>query len=334
MSSIFAWHVVAGTLGVSAGTFSAGWIMAALQKLLGWSEQLSYRGIFVAYAIIGTAKLIVALCLSDASELEPRRKHTTSVDSEESQSMLQSEATVTKDRSIHGVVRRLLSAFIPSISPSTRSVLWKLCLLFAVDSFASGIVAFTLLSFYLKSRFQAPMSLLSSLLAIPFLLSAISSLLASPISKKLGLLPTMTLTHLPSAILLGLLPLAPTLELACVLLSLRAALSTMDQGPRSVFLAQVVKPEERIKVMGVVNTTKTLAQSAGPTITGGMAKAGYFGAAFALGGALKASYDIGLIIWWLSDRKVTETHEYALAATSDSESVGESNSSDARHLTT
>ena len=178
------------------------------------------------------------------------------------------------------------------------------------------------------------MSLLSSLLAIPFLLSAISSLLASPISKKLGLLPTMTLTHLPSAILLGLLPLAPTLELACVLLSLRAALSTMDQGPRSVFLAQVVKPEERIKVMGVVNTTKTLAQSAGPTITGGMAKAGYFGAAFALGGALKASYDIGLIIWWLSDRKVTETHEYALAATSDSESVGESNSSDARHLTT
>ena len=141
MSSIFAWHVVAGTLGVSAGTFSAGWIMAALQKLLGWSEQLSYRGIFVAYAIIGTAKLIVALCLSDASELEPRRKHTTSVDSEESQSMLQSEATVTKDRSIHGVVRRLLSAFIPSISPSTRSVLWKLCLLFAVDSFASGIVA-------------------------------------------------------------------------------------------------------------------------------------------------------------------------------------------------
>lgn len=64
----------------------------------------------------------------------------------------------------------------------------------------------------------------------------------------------MALTHLPSAVLLGLLPMAPTLEIACLLLILRAALSTMDQGPRTVFLAQVVLPEERTKVMGVVNT--------------------------------------------------------------------------------
>jgi hypothetical protein len=100
------------------------------------------------------------------------------------------------------------------------------------------------------------MSLLSSLLAIPFIFSAISSLLASPISKTLGLLPTMTLTHLPSAVLLGLLPLAPIIETAGAILVLRAALSTMDQGPRAVFLAQVVQPEERTKVMGVVNTVK------------------------------------------------------------------------------
>lgn len=162
------------------------------------------------------------------------------------------------------------------------------------------------------------MSLLSSLLAIPFIFSAISSLLASPISKRFGLLPTMALTHLPSAILLGLLPLAPTLELACTLLVLRAALSTMDQGPRAVFLAQVVRPEERTKVMGVVNTVKTMAQSGGPTVTGAMAQGGHFGAVFILGGALKASYDLALMGLWLSRRSPKEPHEFVLQAMDES----------------
>ena len=148
------------------------------------------------------------------------------------------------------------------------------------------------------------MTLLSSLLAIPFMISALSSILASPISKRLGLLPTMALTHLPSALILGLLPFAPSLTLACSLLILRAGLSTMDQGPRAVFLAQVVRPDERTKVMGLVNTVKTIAQSSGPTVTGSMAQRGWFGAVFVIAGALKASYDIALMgLWWLRYRK-------------------------------
>ena len=134
----------------------------------------------------------------------------------------------------------------------------------------------------------------------------------------------MALTHLPSAVLLGLLPLAPTLVWACAVLVLRAALSTMDQGPRAVFLAQVVKPEERTKVMGVVNTIKTMAQSGGPTVTGGMAQAGYFGAVFVLGGALKASYDLALMGLWLSGRARKEPTDFALQAMDESgESQGE-----------
>jgi MFS family permease len=162
------------------------------------------------------------------------------------------------------------------------------------------------------------MSLLSSLLAIPFIFSAISSLLASPISKRFGLLPTMALTHLPSAVLLGLLPLAPTIVWACALLVLRAALSTMDQGPRAVFLAQVVKPEERTKVMGVVNTVKTMAQSGGPTVTGWMAQGGHFGVVFVLGGALKAIYDLALMGLWLSGRARKEPNDFALQAADES----------------
>jgi hypothetical protein len=45
MSDIFAWHIVAGTLVVSFGTFSSGCVMLGLQKLFGWTEQRSYKGL-------------------------------------------------------------------------------------------------------------------------------------------------------------------------------------------------------------------------------------------------------------------------------------------------
>ena len=78
----------------------------------------------------------------------------------------------------------------------------------------------------------------------------------------------------------------------------------MDQGPRSVFLAQAVLPEERTKVMGIVNTVKTVSQSIAPTMTGAMAENGHFGAVFVLAGTLKVSYDIALMgLWWFGRRR-------------------------------
>ena len=141
MSDIFAWHIVAGTLGVSFGTFSAGWIMVALQKLLGWTEQRSYRGIFVLYTIIGLMKLVVAMVLSDASELQKENDERDPADQDEAQAMLQSEATVPAASPGISASKRIVQVFIPPLSPSTWSILWKLCILFAVDSFASGLVA-------------------------------------------------------------------------------------------------------------------------------------------------------------------------------------------------
>lgn len=141
MSDIFAWHIVAGTLGVSLGTFSAGWIMAALQFLLGWSERNSYRGVFVVYAAIGVVKLVVAMVLSDAAELKKRSPEQEPGHADEAQTLLQSETMAPKEQPRKSSWTRIVRVFIPAFSPSTRSILWKLCLLFAVDSFASGVVA-------------------------------------------------------------------------------------------------------------------------------------------------------------------------------------------------
>lgn len=91
----------------------------------------------------------------------------------------------------------------------------------------------------------------------------------------------------------------------------------MDQGPRAVFLAQVVRPEERTKVMGVVNTVKTIAQGGGPIIAGSLAQKGHFGAVFVLGGMLKASYDLALLGLWLVRRRQEERRQEELQEVAD-----------------
>lgn len=105
----------------------------------------------------------------------------------------------------------------------------------------------------------------------------------------------MVITHLPSSLFLGALPVAPNLALTILLLIGRSMMSSMDQAPRSAFLSMVVLPEERTAVMGIVNTLKTLSQSSGPWITGLLAGGGRFWVAFVVAGALKASYDVLLL---------------------------------------
>jgi sugar phosphate permease len=98
----------------------------------------------------------------------------------------------------------------------------------------------------------------------------------------------MVFTHLPSAIFLILLPLPSQLSGAITLLVLRSTLASMDQAPRSAFMAAVVLPEERTSVVGIVNMAQTVGRSVGPLFTGLLAAGGKFWVAFVVAGALKA----------------------------------------------
>jgi predicted MFS family arabinose efflux permease len=129
-------------------------------------------------------------------------------------------------------------------------------------------------------------------------ISTFGNVFASSLAKRLGLIQAMVATHLPSSIFLGLLPAASDLPLTIVLLIGRSMLSSMDQAPRSTFIAQVVLPEERTAVMGVVNILKTLSQSAGPLVTGLLAGRDHFWVAFVVAGSVKAAYDIMLLAFF------------------------------------
>jgi hypothetical protein len=78
-------------------------------------------------------------------------------------------------------------------------------------------------------------------------------------------------------------------------LILRSCTQSMDVAPRSAFLAAVVLPHERTAVMGLINVVKTSSQALGPTITGILAQRDLFWIAFVTAGALKATYDLGML---------------------------------------
>ncbi len=104
----------------------------------------------------------------------------------------------------------------------------------------------------------------------------------------------MVFTHLPANIFLAMIPLPTSLGLTSAFIVARAATSSMDQAPRSAFLSAFVPDHRRTRVLGLVNTVQTLAQS-GALVDGLVCEHGQDGWAFHTAGALKAGYDLGLL---------------------------------------
>lgn len=188
-----------------------------------------------------------------------------------------------------------LTHLIPRITPTSQRTLLRLCALFAIDSFASGLITTSWISYYFNTTFTPSPSTLGTIFSTASIIAAISNLFAAALAKRIGLIQTMVFTHLPSAIFLALIPSTNVLAIAATFLLLRNCTSTMDAAPRQAFLSMAVLAEERTAVLGIVNVVKTMAQSAGPSVTGWLAGKGVFGWAFVVAGALKASYDLGML---------------------------------------
>jgi predicted MFS family arabinose efflux permease len=106
----------------------------------------------------------------------------------------------------------------------------------------------------------------------------------------------MVFTHLPSNILLALVPFAPDLTIAIVLLLARSALSQMDVPTRSSYVMAVVAPEERPAAASITQVPKTFAWAAGSLISGYLLTLSTFGWPLLIGGIVKGIYDILLLI--------------------------------------
>ena len=127
------------------------------------------------------------------------------------------------------------------------------------------------------------------------LLAAVSSLSAARIAARFGLINTMVFTHLPSNVLLILVPFMPTLPLAVICLLARYALSQMDVPTRQSYVIAVVEPDERSAAAGVTGIARTTGAAISPVFSAPLiASASFAGAPFVIGGALKIVYDLSL----------------------------------------
>jgi MFS family permease len=136
-SDIFAWYVVIGSTGSASGKLLTGWVVQELQMGRGWNSVSSYRAVFLAYAGLGFLNLLLTLVLSSRVELHWTEGQTVVGDSSvEEEPLISSEMDSTNEMTVLKEKRTLL----PRISKESRVVLLKLCMLFAVDSLASGLV--------------------------------------------------------------------------------------------------------------------------------------------------------------------------------------------------
>ena len=76
----------------------------------------------------------------------------------------------------------------------------------------------------------------------------------------------MVFTHLPSSVLLLLVPLLPTLGLAVAVLLLWSSISQMDVPTRQSYTVAVVSPDERSAAAGVTGVARSLGAAASPML--------------------------------------------------------------------
>ena len=180
------------------------------------------------------------------------------------------------------------------IDQKTRGVVRRLTLLFGLDSVGGGFLSSALVAYWFFERYGTSEVQLAGLFFAARLLNVFSHLAAAWIARRIGLLNTMVLTHLPSSIFLMLAPAAPTVALAALLFLLREALVEMDVPTRQSYVMAVVPPSARTYASGMTNVTRNAGWAVGPLLGGAVMQNLTLAAPLFIGGTLKIAYDIAL----------------------------------------
>ena len=180
------------------------------------------------------------------------------------------------------------------LSEASKPIVRKLSALFALDSFGGGFIGVSILSYYFYQRYSLQLDSLGLLFAGTQIITAISFLVAERIARRIGLIRTMVYTHIPSNILLALVPFVSSVPIAVGLLLSRQSLSQMDVPPRQSYVMSVVPECDRTPAAGFTNLSRTIAQTPSPSIAGYAIAVVWLGSPFLVAGVLKIVYDLSL----------------------------------------
>jgi MFS family permease len=263
-TEVFAWYTLTGSVATAIGALFGGTVTHALQRST-MTPVGTYRVVVVLYAALG---VLLAYCFT---RLSPA-----------------AEVSLPQEGS---ALPGTLGSFF-GISHSHRVVV-KLSGLFALDSFAGGFVVQSFAAYWFYLRFGVSPGTLGVIFFWANIFAGISALLASRLASRLGLVNTMVFTHLPSNILLILVPLMPNLRLAILVLLVRFSISQMDVPTRQSYTMAVVRAAERSAAAGITGVARTTGAAISPLFAGFMfARPTWINVPFFIAGALKIVYDL------------------------------------------
>ena len=257
----FAWYSLVGSFATAMGALSGGWL-SQLLRFRGMSALEAYRGVLMGYALGGLILVILFLTLSRDVEVVATTPQTES------------------NRPVLGLHR-------------SRNVVIRLSALFALDAFAGGLIVQAMMAYWFHIKFGIDAGIIGSIFFVANILAGISALLAVRLANRVGLINTMVFTHIPSNVLLILVPLMPTLPLAIAVLLLRFSISQMDVPTRQSYTMAVVSPDERSAASGVTSIARSVGAAISPSLTGiFFAVPALLSAPFYVAGGLKIVYDV------------------------------------------
>ena len=145
-------------------------------------------------------------------------------------------------------------------------------------------------------RYDTSPSTLGKLVFVCNIVAGVSALFAAKLADRIGLILTMVVTHVPSNILLIIVPLMPTETMAIIMLCFRFSISEMDNPTRNAYVQGVVHPDERSSANGVTNVARSIGASTGPYLAGLLFANGItMDYPWYIAGLLKILYDILLL---------------------------------------
>jgi MFS family permease len=259
-TAVFAWYALTGAIATAAGSLFAGVVTQALRQSTA-SAVDGQRVVVVLYAAMGLVLAVIFGRLSPGAEVHRGSD----------------SAKVT---SLLGIGH-------------SRAVVLRLCGLFTLDAFGGGFVVQSFAAYWFYLRFGVTPATLGGIFFGANVLAGISALLASQLASRIGLVKTMVFTHLPSNVLLILVPLMPNLRLAILVLLVRFSISQMDVPTRQSYTMAVVAPEERSAAAGITGVARTTGAATAPLFAGLLfARPGLINLPFFIAGTLKIAYDL------------------------------------------
>jgi MFS family permease len=255
---VFAWYNLAGSFATATGALTGGWLAQWLQ-MRGASALEAYRVVLAGYALGGLVLAGLFLSLSRSIEVDS----------------------------------------VPAVAAAprfglhrSRRVVVKISALFSLDAFAGGLIVQSMIAYWFHIRFGVDAGIIGSIFFGANLLAGVSALMAARLARRIGLINTMVFTHVPSNVLLILVPLMPSLPLAVTMLLLRFSISQMDVPTRQSYTMAVVSPDERSAASGVTSIARSVGAAISPALTGiFLASPALLKLPFFLSGGLKLVYD-------------------------------------------